>query len=132
MPSPELNRTIIAVLNRYPLIRLAILFGSVAAGTARTDSDLDLAVDAGQPLTASDKMSLISELAESTGRPVDLVDIQTAGEPLTGQILKYGIRLMGSDAQYASLIRRHLFDQADFIPYRERILRERRRAWIGK
>lgn len=31
----------------------------------------------------------------------------------------------------ASLLRQHLFDAADFLPYRDRILEERRRAWIG-
>ena len=34
-------------------------------------------------------------------------------------------------ADYAALIRRHLFDAADFQPYVDRILRERRQAWIG-
>ena len=28
-------------------------------------------------------------------------------------------------------ILRHLFDAADFLPYVERLLAERRRAWIG-
>ena len=30
------------------------------------------------------------------------------------------------------LSKRHLFDQADYLPYRNRILAERRQAWIGK
>jgi hypothetical protein len=49
-----------------------------------------------------------------------------------GQILRHGTRLLGSETAYADLIRRHLFDQADFLPYRRRILAERRRGWIGK
>ena len=60
----------------------------------------------------SEKITLISALAETTGRPVDLVDLQSVGEPLLGQILRHGKRLLGSDTQYANLIRRHLFDQA--------------------
>jgi hypothetical protein len=39
---------------------------------------------------------------------------------------------LGSDTCYADLIRKHLFDQADYLPYRNRILAERRRVWIGK
>lgn len=121
-----------ATLARHSEIRLAILFGSMATGEGHHDSDVDLAIDAGQPLEANAKMSLIAEIAESTGRPVDLIDLRTIGEPLLGQILKHGKRLKGQDGIYAELIKRHLFDEADFMPYYRGILRERRNAWIGK
>ena len=126
------EQAILAAIGTQPGIGLAILFGSLALGAGRPESDLDLAIDAGHSLTASEKITLISALAETTGRPVDLVDLQSVGEPLLGQILRHGKRLLGSDTQYANLIRRHLFDQADFLPYRNRILTERRQAWIGK
>ncbi|MBU0500269.1 MAG: nucleotidyltransferase domain-containing protein [Gammaproteobacteria bacterium] len=112
-------------------IRLAYLFGSLAKGNERPDSDIDIAVKADAPLTPQQKIDLIEELATLTGRPVDLVDLRQAGEPLTGQILSHGKRLLGSDEEHAALICRHLFDQADFLPYRDRILAERRSAWIG-
>lgn len=133
-PSPPANleHAILSAIGTQPGIGLAILFGSLALGAGRPESDLDLAVDAGHSLTVSEKITLISALAETTGRPVDLVDLQSVGEPLLGQILRHGKRLLGSDTQYANLIRRHLFDQADFLPYRNRILNERRQAWIGK
>lgn len=128
----NLKQTILTVIRSNPAIELAILFGSVAAGKERNDSDLDLAVLAAQPMTVNEKMSLISELAVKIGRPVDLVDLSSVGEPLLGQILQHGVRILGSNIQYANLIRKHLFDQADFLPYRNRILSERRHAWIGK
>lgn len=117
------------VLRRFPQLQLAILFGSCAKGTATADSDLDLAVLAGQPLDAETRMRLIGDLAERLGRPVDLVDLHDAGEPLLGEVLK-GRRILGDDAAYARLITRHLLDAADFLPYRERILAERRKRWI--
>mgnify|MGYP001406658797 CR=1 FL=1 len=43
----------------------------------------------------------------------------------------HGKRLRGSHGACAELLRRHLFDAADFLPYVERLLAERRRAWIG-
>lgn len=119
------------IVQKHPAIQLAILFGSLANGSARPDSDLDLAVSAGRPLEVQEKIELIEELAEATGRPVDLVDIVTAGEPLSGQILKRGRKIIGSTTHYALFLNRHLLDQADFMPYRQRILEERRRAWIG-
>jgi len=126
------EQAILSALASYKDIRLAILFGSLATGTARADSDLDLAIDLGHKLDSGEKMQLIGDLALACGRPVDLIDIQTAGEPLLGQILQHGKRLLGSNSRYAELICRHLFEQADFLPLRNRILAERRKAWTGK
>lgn len=113
-------------------VRLAILFGSLATGRARAESDVDIAVDLGKTMSAEDKMALIGAIADATGRPVDLVDLRAVGEPLLGQILQHGKRLLGKDTVYAELIKRHLFNEADFMPYYRRILEERRRAWIRK
>ena len=121
-----------AVLARHPEIRLAILFGSIASGRASRDSDVDLALAADHPLKADEKMALMAELAEATGRPIDLIDLHAVGEPLLGQIVKRGQRVLGTDERYAELIKRHLFEEADFMPYYRRILEERRAAWIGK
>ena len=120
------------VLAGFPELILALVFGSVAKGLQRIDSDLDIAVVAKQALTADEKIVIISALAEKTGRPVDLVDLKVVGEPLLGQIVQHGRRLLGSDGEYGRLISRHLFEQADFMPYRNRILAERRAEWIGK
>jgi predicted nucleotidyltransferase len=126
------EQSILQVLKAQSNIRQAIVFGSVAAGEQRRDSDLDIAVAARHPLDAAEKSDLIATLAVATGRPVDLVDLNTVGEPLLGQILRHGKRILGSDSDYAALIRRHVFDRADFSPCRDRILAERRTAWIGR
>ncbi|MDO9241730.1 MAG: nucleotidyltransferase domain-containing protein, partial [Methylicorpusculum sp.] len=81
---------------------------------------------------ANEKMALIQALAEVTGRPVDLIDLTTAPEPLLGQIVLHGRRILGNDTLFGNLISRHLIEQADFMPYRNRILSERRKAWLGK
>ena len=120
------------VFARFPHVVQVLVFGSVAAGTQRPDSDLDIAVNAGQPLTVDDETAIIGALAEATGRPIDLIDLCTVGEPLLGQILKHGRRILGSNTLHAELIIKHLVEQADFMPYQARILAERRRAWIGK
>ena len=128
----ELTGTLKGTLAEHGGIRLAILFGSHATGRATANSDLDLAVRTTAPLEVAEKIALIEKLAEATGMPVDLIDLKRVGEPLLGQILKHGVRLMGSDTDYAALLSRHLFDAADFLPYRNRILAERRRVWIGR
>ena len=120
------------VLAQFPTLVLALVFGSVAQGRERADSDLDIAVAARQPLTPVERMNIIAALAEQTGRPVDLIDLNGVAEPLLGQIVRHGRRLLGSDGAYGNLISKHLFEQADFMPYRNRVLAERRAAWIGK
>lgn len=132
-PSAVLHADVQEVLTHFPMLEMALVFGSVAQGRARMDSDLDIAVSAGRRLlTLDERRDLIEALAGRTGRPVDLIDLQMVGEPLLGQILRHGRRLLGSDGAYARLLSQHLFDQADFMPYRTRVLAERRAAWIGK
>lgn len=111
-------------------IKLAILFGSLATGKARSDSDIDIGIQKKHPLSASEKAEVIGQLALITGRSVDLVDLSVAGEPILGQILKYGKRLFGSDAAYAEISLKHLYAQADFVPYIDRTLKERRQQWL--
>ena len=127
-PIDELLRK---VFTGFPQIKLAILFGSVASGAATAQSDLDLAVIAALPLEVAEKIQIIEALAMATGRPIDLVDVHAAPEPLLGQVLKHGRRIIGSDQAYAQLLYRHLIEQADFVPLQNRILSERRMAWIG-
>ena len=57
-------------LERHSGLELAFVFGSVARGTARDDSDLDVAVQAAKTLSASQKMALIGDLAEKLMSPV--------------------------------------------------------------
>jgi predicted nucleotidyltransferase len=132
MEGPRTIDALRAALAAHPGLELAIVFGSVATDEATPQSDVDVAVRAGQPLTPAQKIELIGDLALASGRAVDLVDLRCIGEPLLGQILAHGQRLLGSDEAYAELLHRHLIDAADFMPYVERILVQRRRAWIGK
>ena len=125
-------REVREVLAHIHHITLALLFGSVTAGHARSDSDLNIAVSAPSPLGITQQVALTQALAEKTGRPIDLIDLATAPEPLLGQIVQNGQRILGDDNSYARLIQRHLIEQADFMPYRNRVLAERRMAWIGK
>lgn len=130
LPS-DVAQAINDVLREFPQILLAVVFGSAATGRLRPGSDLDLAVATGSALSAPEKIALIGALAERTGRPIDLIDLHTTTEPLLGQIVKHGKRIMGSDTLFGNLISRHLFEEADFMPYRRRLLAERRNAWIG-
>ena len=124
-----MRATIQAALGTFP--HLVIVFGSCATGSAKADSDLDLAVDAGAPLTLAQKIAMIDALAGATGRPIDLVDLRTCGEPLLGEILDHGRLVSGGTDMLADLMVRHIVAHSDFVPCRDRILAARRHAWIG-
>ena len=57
----------------------ATVFGSVARGQARRDSDIDVAVSFGRPMSADLRIAMTGIIAEAAGRSVDLVDLETAG-----------------------------------------------------
>ena len=67
-----------------------------------------------------------------TGRPVDLIDLRTAGVLVTREALTQARRPVCRDeGALAGVLSRMLIDSADFLPLRKRILRERRQAWIA-
>jgi predicted nucleotidyltransferase len=128
-----LSERIACLLARYPAIKLGILFGSLVKGRVTSESDLDLGVAASAPLDIALKTTLIEALAELSGRPVDLVDLQVVHGPILQQVLTQGKLIYCSDRMlYAALIRTMLFNQSDMMPYYDRILAERRKAWIGR
>jgi predicted nucleotidyltransferase len=127
-----LTEPIARLLAGYPTIKLGILFGSLTEGHATPASDLDLGVAAMAPLDTALKTNLIEALAESSGRPVDLVDLRVASGPILQQVLTQGKLIYCTNRMlYAALIRAMLFNQSDMMPYYDRILAERRKAWIG-
>lgn len=127
-----LTERIVCLLARYPAVKLGILFGSLAEGRMTPESDLDLGVAATVPLDTVLKTALIEALGEISGRPVDLVDLQVVHGPILQQVLTQGKLIYCTDRMlYAALIRTMLFNQSDMMPYYDRILVERRKAWIG-
>ena len=109
---------------------LAIAFGSVAAGSAGADSDVDVAVWTDPAPTPERVRDLTRAIALASGRPVDLVDLRSAGVALRREILREGRTLVERDpALRAHLIIRMLADVEDLLPYVERIHRERRERW---
>jgi len=128
----ETERAITAALKEVPQVEAAWVFGSIATGTAHRTSDVDVAVLAQTPLSGATKMQLIEQLAQASGRPVDLIDLQATQGPIVGRVFQEGRQLFCTNGRlYADRLKRWLFDQADWIPYRRRIIEARREKWIG-
>lgn len=119
------------ILGKRGDVLCAMVFGSFAKGDVHSESDIDIALLANHSLDVSERMDLIGQIASVTGRSVDLVDLSSAGEPLLGEILSGGMRILGDDSVFARLISKHVFNNSDFVPYQQRILHERRKQWIG-
>lgn len=80
-----------------PSLQALYCFGSAAAGVARPDSDLDLAVLSAAPLDPLDRWSLQEEIAALLGRDVDLVDLRAASTVMRVQVLANAVLLLDRD-----------------------------------
>jgi predicted nucleotidyltransferase len=72
-------------------------FGSRAQGTARPDSDVDLAVLTSVPLSDVRRFTLAQELAVQLHCDVDLVDLRRASTVMRMQVLSTGACLVAVD-----------------------------------
>jgi len=112
-------------------LRLAILYGSVATGKMRADSDVDIALLFGHPLKAEQKMALISRLERKLQWDVDLVDLFALSGTLLKQVLHKGrVLIQTNPGELAGLVRKMIYNQADMMPYVSRTLIERQRRFI--
>jgi predicted nucleotidyltransferase len=112
-------------------LRFALVFGSLSAGRETPQSDVDIAVMADHPLSASRRCELMERLAMATGRPVDLVDLRTAGIPIALAALQGRVIACRDRAAYAEWMSRVITDNADFMPLHRRMLKQRRDAWLA-
>ena len=78
--------------NKWPIRSLA-LFGSVARGEARPDSDVDLLVEFERPVCLSAFLELEKALARVVGRRVDLVSRLALKPHMGKRITQEALRL---------------------------------------
>jgi len=89
---------LIDVLVADPRFSAAIVFGSVARGTQRADSDLDLAVvyaDAeARDSVEGELLTVLGRLAFATGRDVHLLDLERVDASLRRAVFESGTVLI--------------------------------------
>ena len=131
MNGPDTLERLGAALAAESDVQVGVVFGSMARGEARLESDVDVAVLADRPLTSERRASLMELVASVTGRAVDLVDLRAAGVPLLRSALRKGRVLVRKDeGAYGRLVARMVADAEDLLPLQQRLLRERRERWI--
>jgi predicted nucleotidyltransferase len=93
----EIAERIRPVLGARDDVRLAYLFGSVAAGTARPRSDADIGI-LFDPIPAPRELDLLSERLEAAvGRAVDLVVLNLAPPLLAREVIVHGRLILCRD-----------------------------------
>ncbi|HEY3473098.1 MAG TPA: nucleotidyltransferase family protein [Anaerolineales bacterium] len=78
-------------LKKYGVHSLSV-FGSVARGQARKNSDIDILVDFGKPVGLFEYARLKMYLEDVLGREVDLVTPEALRKELREEILREAIR----------------------------------------
>lgn len=120
------------VLSGFSGLKIAILYGSFAKGAEKITSDIDLGVAGSKKLEIDELVDIQTKLSNAASREIDLVDLNIA----TGTVFKEALTkgktiLKRDDALYARILRRLLFEEADFEPLRNRMVEARRNRVLG-
>lgn len=95
------ERAVGMLQRRVPGLLAVYGFGSRIQGTARADSDLDMAVLVAGYADVLLLWQLSGELADIAGCAVDLLDLRAASTVMQYQIITTGVRWWAKDAQAA-------------------------------
>jgi len=91
----QLREQLIPAFKRHGVIR-AGLFGSVARGDARAESDVDVVVEFEKGRSLLDQSALRLDLADILGRTADVVTYRSLHPRLRDRILREQILVYGS------------------------------------
>ena len=97
MLNQEIQQQLIEALKQHVQPDFILLFGSFAKGTARDESDIDLAYFSKQQVSSYGRFSISGELALLAGREVDLIDLKQIDTVFTMQIFEQGIPIYIKD-----------------------------------
>jgi predicted nucleotidyltransferase len=105
---------------------LAIVFGSMADGRNRPDSDIDIAIYPRKSLDHRKRQQLSDDIALATGRAVDLIDLTHVDGALLRQILRTGQVVFSKEPGLLGILSERLLDwQQDFEPQLNSLLKTR-------
>lgn len=117
MARDDLTRDLTKLLAAGPRLRLAFLFGSMARGTDRPGSDLDVAIlplEADLPL--ADELALQARLALWAKREVDLVRLDHCTPALRYRVAREGIALLGEHRDLSAFRARAGIEHEELSP----------------
>lgn len=124
--STDICQTVATALAGEPGIKVALVYGSAAAGKMRPGSDVDVAVIFERPLDMEARLALWGKLTGALHREVDLVDLYDLGGEILHQILTKGrVIIKNDETAYFRLLQRMVYNEEDFMPQVRKALRAR-------
>lgn len=93
----ELEQQLVETINAQLNTDFIILFGSFAKGTARENSDIDIAYFCDYQLSSYERATLAGELATLIGHEIDLVDLKQIDTVFTMQVFSRGVPIYIKD-----------------------------------
>ncbi len=127
----DLVRAIAQCLDAFPDVVFCVLYGSYARGQSHAGSDLDVGIASTRPLPPERCRQIGTALTLALDKEVDLIDLQRHSGLILKEALCKGIVVQNKrPAVYANMMIRMLFNQSDMMPLHDRILKERRKAFV--
>lgn len=114
-------RQLAEILEKFPEVELAAVFGSAARGTMSADSDVDIAVRLTQD-TPEVRRSIGNEIGRATQRDVDLLPLDASPPQLRFEIAREGIALVERQSHaWGDFQVRAMLDWWDWAPIARRM-----------
>ncbi|UXR63789.1 nucleotidyltransferase domain-containing protein [Bdellovibrio bacteriovorus] len=126
----NLEAVLQSFLRNTPEVTVLGYFGSYAKGTAKTTSDIDICIAEERPLSTEKKIQYINELTLLLKKEIDLVDLHAVNGVILKEALHTSKWVRKEPTSYAQILKRMLFDQADFQPYYQRMLKAKRDRFL--
>ena len=111
----DIVSSVARVLDEFSQVKIGYIYGSAVNDRMTDASDVDIAV----------------RLSQALGREIDLIDLNAVSGEILRKSMCGGTKVLQKDTNlHARLVKRLWFDQADMMPYRRRILAERREHFL--
>jgi predicted nucleotidyltransferase len=107
----DLDPAVVLIRESLPGVQAIYVFGSRSRGSARSDSDLDLAVLAPDRLSPEARWALQELLARRLRVDVHLVDLRSATTVMQKQVVATGRVLLGSNEQQRRAFEGHVLSR---------------------
>ena len=116
------REAILTVIRRaVPKLEAVYLFGSQVTGRVHRESDIDVAILAGAPISPEVRLEVLEDLSVQLRSDVDLVDLRSASTVMQTQVVSTGAVLFEREAAV-----RHRFEMQTLSAYA--LLNEERAA----
>jgi len=107
-------------------VHAVFLFGSLAKGKSRPESDVDMAVFLAPAIPEEAyldrRLQFMSDLSNRLGREADVIILNEAGPVLKHQVFEHGRLLCEMNHQETiSFKARSMIDYVDWLPYKDRL-----------